>query len=113
MVEHQTVALLLGRYVKVGRAPEPVGEDRQLGVVRGKERVGAHRIVQVLGRGRRNGQPVVGARSPTHFIEQDKRAVVGRIQDVGEFLGLDEKGAAAPREIVVRPDASIDALEDR
>jgi len=57
-------------------------------------------------------QPVKGRRAAADFVEDDQGARSRLIQDGGRFHHFDHEGRAAARQIVGRPDAAEQAVDD-
>src|SRR3954468_13652277 len=67
--------------------------------------------VKVFDDGPRDREAVVGGRTAPDFVEDDKRAIRGVVQDVRGLVHLDHEGRVAAGEVVARPDAGKDAID--
>ncbi len=75
-------------------------------VVRREEGAAAHRVEKLLADGPGDGNPVEGARPPPHLVHDDEASLRRGVQDICRLVHLDEEGALAAGEIVLRPDAA-------
>ena len=78
----------------------------QLVEVGGEQRPAAHDVVEVLKRGLRYGQTIVGRRAPPHLVQDDKRAARGLVQDGRGLQHLDHERAPPCGQVVRRADAA-------
>ncbi len=78
----------------------------------GEERPRPHAMDEVLHHRAGDGDAVVRARAAPDFIEDDQRARRRVAEDRGGLHHLDEEGARACREVVLRADAGEDAIDE-
>ena len=94
---------------------ERVGEVGQLVVMRCEQRLRPRLRVgrEVLGHRPRDAQAVERRRAAADFIEHDEAARRRRVQDVGRLLHLHHERRLTAGDVVGRPDAREDAVDDR
>ncbi len=109
--ENDVVAPLAHGDVVVLRRGQEAGELGQFVIMRGEERAGAQRGVEIFRDRPRDAQAVEGARAAADFVEDDEAAVGRVVEDVRGLVHLDHEGALAAAEIVAGADARENAVE--
>ena len=111
--EDDPTVLLKDIHARTMHEREDRFEASQLVIVGGEEGLAAQfgDIVDVLDDRPGDGQTVVGAGAAADFVEDDKAAGSGVIEDVGRLEHLDHEGALAAGDVVLGADAGEDAID--
>ena len=80
----------------------------------GKESLGlrAGVVVEILHHTPRNGDAVVGTRTPANLVQQHKAAVGDIVENGGTFEHLDHKGTLALRDVVAGTHAGENLIDN-
>ncbi len=69
-------------------------------------------LVQFLADGPGDGESIEGRGAAADLVQQDEAPRRGVVQDAGGLDHLDEEGALAARQVVLRADAGQDAVDE-
>src|SRR5579871_3231860 len=109
--ENDAVACLLDRDAEITDTIELVGKFGELVIMGGEERLRASALVDELDHRPGKGEAIVRGGASADFVEDDKAARRGRVEDDGCFGHFDHEGRSTASQIVRRSDAGENAID--